>query len=78
MSLAHIAVYSFLGFPLFLKGPLKRITAGKARILQDPALLSILNDSLGEVGFRMKGHFYNGIHIYVRRLVDQKLAGRIH
>jgi len=74
MSLAHIAVYSFLGFPLFLKGPLKRITAAKARILKDPVLLSILNDPLGEVGFRIKGHFYNGIHIYVRRLVDQKIA----
>ena len=76
MSLVRMAVYSMMAFPLFLKGPLNKLTPKKAKILKDPILLGIHQDALGTPGFRMKGHFYNGIQIYVRRLTDERLAGK--
>ena len=75
MSLTHMAIYAVMGFPLFLKGPLDHITQMKAKVLKDPVLLSIHQDALGRAGFRLAGHFYNGVHIYVRRLINNRLAG---
>ena len=75
MSLTHMAIYAVMGFPLFLKGPLTHITETKAKILKDPILHSIHQDALGEAGYRIPGHFYNGIQIYVRRLVKGRIVG---
>ena len=77
MSLTHMAVYAVMGFPLFLKGPLDHIKETKAKILKNPTLLAIHQDPLGQAGFRLAGHFYNGVQIYVRRLIKQRLAGII-
>ena len=75
MSLAQMALYSVMGFPLIIKGPLDHLDDVKTDILKHPALLSIHQDGLGQAGHRIAGHFYNGIQIYVRRLVNQRLAG---
>ena len=75
MSLTHMAIYAVMGFPLFLKGPLTHITETKAKILKDPILHSIHQDALGHAGYRIPGHFYNGIQIYVRRLVKGRIVG---
>jgi len=74
MSLTHMAIYAVMGFPLFLKGPLTHITETKAKILKDPILHSIHQDALGHAGYRIPGHFYNGIQIYVRQLVKGRIV----